>query len=153
MMNVRIDGLDNLIDKTSELERRVQRRVATKAARRAAWVIARQARINAKQIDDPDTPEDISKNITVQAAARLGRAHNGVAMRVGVRGGAKKSVAKAMKSTRGGDTWYWRFLEFGTRRTAAKPFLRPAVAQKSSAAFDEFAEVMNAEINKEVGSL
>ena len=57
-MTVRIDGLDNLIDKTSELERRVQRRVATKAARRAAWVIARQARINAKQIDDPKQHRD-----------------------------------------------------------------------------------------------
>jgi HK97 gp10 family phage protein len=27
---------------------------------------------------------------------------------------------------RGQDAWYWRFLEFGTSKLAARPFLRPA---------------------------
>jgi HK97 gp10 family phage protein len=30
---------------------------------------------------------------------------------------------------RGQDAWYWRFLEFGTSKLAARPFLRPAFDQ------------------------
>ncbi|WP_374987639.1 HK97-gp10 family putative phage morphogenesis protein, partial [Klebsiella pneumoniae] len=63
--------------------------------------------------------------------------------RVGVMGGArqyantKANVRKGRagksyntagdKGNPGGDTWYWRFLEFGTEHAAARPIIRPAL--------------------------
>lgn len=35
-----------------------------------------------------------------------------------------------------GDAYYWRFLEFGTRYAAARPFVRPA-AEAESVAFEQ----------------
>lgn len=164
-----LEGENEIIERMQELERRVQRRSANKATRRGAWVIARKARENAKAIDDPNTPENIAKNITVQSASRLGRREGGAAMRVGVRGGAAKyastrenvrrgRVGKAYatggsKTNPGGDTYYWRFLEFGTSRVSAKPFMRPAIAQSAQDAFNETASVLDAEITKELESI
>lgn len=36
---------------------------------------------------------------------------------------------------------YWRFVEFGTKRTAARPFLRPAAEAESEAYLQRFREV------------
>jgi len=33
---------------------------------------------------------------------------------------------------KGGDTFYWRFLEFGTKSIKARPFMRPAMAKIAS---------------------
>lgn len=38
------------------------------------------------------------------------------------------------------DTFYARFIEFGTAKMAARPFLRPAIAHGTSKAIDEFAK-------------
>ena len=65
--------------------------------------------------------------------------------RIGVRGiklnRAGKRLASALRRALGvrriniaGDYYYWRFLEFGTSKMAARPFLRPAFeAQKANA--------------------
>jgi HK97 gp10 family phage protein len=72
--------------------------------------------------------------------------------RIGVLGGAKqynnmhtrKGGRRGSYATGGsylnpgGDTFYWRFLEFGTSRFAAKPFMRPALAQSISEATNTF---------------
>jgi HK97 gp10 family phage protein len=53
---------------------------------------------------------------------------------VGVRHGKRYQNVKAGKKTVNMDAWYWRFIEFGTRRMPARPFLRPAFdAQKMAA--------------------
>ena len=62
---------------------------------------------------------------------------------VGVRGGAKRYANTKRNVRKGragkeyktdGNTYYWRFIEFGTERQPAQPFLRPAFeAQKENA--------------------
>jgi HK97 gp10 family phage protein len=42
------------------------------------------------------------------------------------------------KGNPGGDTFYWRFLEFGTEHSEAKPFLRRALEDNSQKATNEF---------------
>ena len=46
--------------------------------------------------------------------------------------------------------FYWRFLEFGTSRQPATPFLRPALSNNIDAITNKFSEVFSAEIDKEL---
>lgn len=104
-----------------------------RSLRKGANVIRDAARNNAKRFDDPDTTDRIWKNITTQSGgSRLERKLGGPAMRIGVMGGAKSKKGGGTyqvggsKENPGGDTWYWRLLEFGTSKMRAQPFLRPA---------------------------
>ena len=42
----------------------------------------------------------------------------------------KKYRKQGKKGNLSQDAWYWRFVEFGTRKMAARPFLRPALEAK-----------------------
>lgn len=68
---------------------------------------------------------------------------------VGVRGirltRKVKRLLRVLRKTGGlarvpiqGDSYYWRFLEFGTAKMAAKPFLRPAFEATKDNAVDVF---------------
>lgn len=131
-----------------------------RALRRGANVIRDAARNNAKRFDDPETTEQIWKNVTTQGGGRrLEKQMGGPVMRVGVLGGAKQKkgggtyAVGGSKANPGGDTWYWRLLEFGTSEMPAQPFLRPAAAEKAGAAFDAIVAAMNTELDKELAKL
>ncbi|MCY1547040.1 phage protein, HK97 gp10 family [compost metagenome] len=91
----------------------------------------------------------------VQESSRRSKAVGGVVMRVGVLGGARDTKlgglvgAKSLKDNPGGDTWYWRFLEFGTEQQAAQPFMRPALEENT----DNVTETMAVELNKALDKL
>ncbi|MFX4744348.1 HK97-gp10 family putative phage morphogenesis protein, partial [Acinetobacter baumannii] len=84
------------------------------------------------------TPEKIWKEIVVQNGRS--RNKNTLVMRVGVRGGARipsTNNAQNRRSGRVGKTYqtdgrvfYWRFLELGSSRQPATPFLSPALYEK-----------------------
>lgn len=134
-----------IVDKLSRLPDKVQKKVAKGATRKAMTVVRKAAIANAQSFDNTLTPEMVWKNVVVQEATRSSKRVGGVVMRVGVRGGAKQyantkeNVRKGRvgqsyktlgdKTNPGGDTWYWRFLEFGTARTRARPFLRKAFSE------------------------
>ena len=63
---------------------------------------------------------------------------------VGARNG--KKYKKADK-----DAYYWRFLEFGTSKLPARPFLRPAFDTKKSQAVDAMAKKLKERIDKYAG--
>lgn len=151
MADIEIDikGLDGIVDKMSKLPSRLQRSGLRKAARQAANIIRNDARRRARALDDPETPEKIWKNIIVQESRRGSRRVGGVMMRVGVRGGASRNQhSKDASQNPGGDTRHWRFKEFGTAKTAAQPFMRPAASANAQAAVDKLAEVLSQEIDK-----
>ena len=88
------------------------------------------------------------------------REGNAAGIRVGVLGGAKNYAAygeivtgRSAKGNPGGDTFYWRFLEFGTSKMRARPFMRPAMLTKQQAAFDAVAAAVDTELTKEVAKL
>lgn len=126
--------LPDLIDRMNGLNDRVQRSIARRATAKGARLIRDKIRDNAARMDDLKTKESIVKNVHAHFASRLSKREGGVAFRVGIRGGAK---SKAQNETnRGGDTFYWRFLEFGTHKMPAKPFFRPAIEQSKNAAIN-----------------
>ena len=87
-------------------------------------------------------------------------------MRVGVRGGARSYAATrenvrsgrvgqqyatdGSKDNPGGETFYWRFVELGTSRTAAKPFLRPALNNNVDGVQDGFVTDFKDQLDKEI---
>jgi HK97 gp10 family phage protein len=153
-VDVKIEGLQQIQRKLSAMTGKPGRAAMSSALRSAANQVKNQAVRNAKQLDDPSTPESIWKNITVQSGRYAARGD--LLMRVGVKGGSAKYANNARnkrkgragktyqtlgsKSNPGGDTWYWRFLEFGipSRGIPAKGFLRKAAQTAADRAINVF---------------
>lgn len=154
-----IHGLDNIERNLKALPGRKMDNAVRRSLRKGANAIRDRARQNAKSFDDPGSPEKIWKNIaTTSGGKRRERRAGGPMLRVGVRGGARNMSAYGEISGRGkgnpgGDTFYWRFLEFGTRNMAARPFMRPAMMSAKSEAFSRTALNMESELAKELAKL
>ena len=163
-----ITGLDEVEANFKKIGNpRKQKNTTTRAARRAMNIVRKAAADNAKSIDDTETPNRIWKNI----ATRTGRTRGTgmVLMRVGVRGGAqqyaktKANVRKGRagktyatagsKKNPGGDTFYYRFLEFGTSKMAARPFMRIALWNNTEKVQAKFAEDFKEQIDKELSKM
>lgn len=154
-VDVKIEGLDEVLRKMKLLcDPRRTRNAATRAARKAMNVVRDAARQNAKAIDDPETVEKIWKNIKVSKGKT--RDKGLVIMRVGVDGGAAmnaRSDRQALAAKSGGNTTYWRFLEYGTSEIPAIPFMRPALANNVQKVTDTFSQSFSAELDKEIAKL
>ena len=137
-----IDGLDDVLNRMSTMRLNVQKKHAKKAAKKALKPVKDDAVKNAKLIDDPATAEKIHQNIQIQ----IGKPKNKdeIIFRVGTKGGAKSKNTK--KKGKGGDTFYWRFVELGTSTVAAEPFLRPALAKNLDKSTNIFAEELKKDI-------
>ena len=150
-----IEGLDEVQEKLKRLGNpRLMKNAARRSARKAMAIVRDAARANAKTLDDPETAEKIWKNIAI--AAGKSRDANAVVMRVGVRGGAAQNAntdRAALSKLSGGITTYWRYLEFGSAKMPATPFMRPALQNNIQAVTNSFAENFNKEIDKELAKL
>lgn len=155
-----IHGLDAIQAKLSKLPERLGRNAMRRSLRKGANIIRDAARSNARRYDDPSTPENIAKNIVSQNGGRkMERQLGGPVVRVGVLGGAKKKKGESGgKANPGGETWYWRLLEFGFtlpsgKHYPAQSFMRRAAAEKSGAAMDAIVSAMSTELDKELSKL
>lgn len=80
---------------------------------------------------------------------------------VGVKLGRKRKLAPTKLNVRKqrvgqlydveSSAYYWRFLEFGTSKLPARPFLRPAFDTKKSQAVDAMAKKLKERIDKYAG--
>ncbi|EMI4494990.1 TPA: HK97 gp10 family phage protein [Pseudomonas aeruginosa] len=161
-----LNGLEDVIGRIDSLNIDVRMKGGRLALRKAAQIIQRQAIENAKRLDDPETIESIEKNVAVRWSARRFKQTGDLMFRVGILGGARqyantkdnvrsgragqKYATLGDKSNPGGDTWYWRFLEFGNEHAPAHPFLRPAAQQAAGAAVDEFVVQYNKAIDRAI---
>lgn len=159
MADTKITGVDEALKRLDQLKGAAGKRAARRALRRGANVVLNAAREGAARLDDPATSNSITKNLVVRGGGRRNeRRAGGVMMRVGIRGGARDmskygEVKGQGKGNPGGDTFYWRFLEFGTQKMAARPFMRPALQNNTQAATDAFAQALGAEIDKELAKV
>lgn len=147
-VTVKVEGLGEIDRKLRLLPQRVGINAMRRALRKGANVIRDAARANARTIDDPQTRENIEKNIVVAGGGRRREKQaGGPLMRVGVRGGARPTSGD--NGAPGGNTTYWRMVEFGTSRSRAKPFMRNAVVAADKA-FSVSAQAMDTETDKEL---
>lgn len=152
-----IHGLERVLAKMRALPQALREKGAKAAGRKAANLIRDAAKANALRIDRTETPLKIADNIAVQFASRTFRRTGDVMFRVGVRGGAKaygntkqnrglKRVGELYKT--GGTTYYWRFVELGTSRSRARPFLLPALTQNIDPATTLFVNELSKAIDR-----
>ena len=155
-ISYKINGLDELQAKLKSVSEDTQKKGGRFALRKAAQVIQAKAKQNAERVNDPATPEEIAKNIAIRWSGKHFKSTGDLMFRVGVLGGAKGFAAASGevkgrgKGNPGGDTYYWRFLEFGTSKIAAQPFLRDAIASKQSEAISEFVNQYNIAIDRAI---
>ena len=146
----------------------------------AARVIVDRAIEKAKALDDPTTPNKIYKNIVARKMKSAKSRGYDAGYRIGILGGARQtSFDEELKGQNdgnpGGDTWYWRMLEFGrgvvkvkkarllaneekglvfgkqVQPASPRPFLRPAADESQQEAFNKFAEVVDKKISEVLG--
>lgn len=132
-------GLDSLQAKLDSVTYDMKRKGGRFALRKAAQVLKRQIQHNAKRLDDPRSAADIAANVTERWSGRTFKRTGNLAFRVGVMGGAGgNKPSSALAGLPGLDTRHWRHLEFGTEKTAAQPFMRPAMDQAGGEIINEF---------------
>lgn len=165
-VELNLTGLESLKAKLAAVSDVTRNKAGRNALRKAANIVRDRARANAARIDDPATKEDISKNIVVSWSNRNFKRTGDLTFRIGVMGGArqyantKDNVRKGRagklyktsgdKGNPGGDTWYWRYQEFGTQHNPAQPFMRPAMNSADIGVIDVFVNEFSAAIDRQV---
>ena len=146
-------AVDAMLDKMAKLGTKYATNATRRALNKGAVPIRDQAKRNATLLDDSLTAEKIYENIVIRNGRT--RVKTDIKTRVGILGGARDmekygEIKAGGKDNPGGDTWYWRLVEFGTSRTAAKPFMRPAMMTKQVEAYNNIVAAMTTELDKEI---
>lgn len=125
------------------------------AAGKAMRIVTDAAKANAGRIDDPATARQISRNIAQRFSSKFARQTGDIMIRVGVLGGARDYSAygelgtgRSASENPGGDTFYWRFLEFGTEHSRAQEFMQPALRENAAAVQQKFTDELSAAISR-----
>jgi HK97 gp10 family phage protein len=138
---LKVDGLRELQDKLRNLAPNIARNGLRAAVAAGAALIRNEARQKAPK-DTGEMARDIM--IKRERDSTTYRALYSVFVRTGKKsrlGGKGRNVAK--------DSYYWRFVEFGTAKMAAKPFMRPAFESQKEKAVDAIRDKLAARIAEE----
>lgn len=151
MASIKFTGVTADYADLKVLGKKLTKKVMTRALRKAANEVLKTARKNAKVFDNKKTPGNFSKNLTVQMASRSSKKSGSFIMRVGFLGGARspskqgstqgqrrRSRGKNYAIGKGGNTYYWRFLEFGTVRISQRAFMVKSLNESSSQVLSTF---------------
>jgi len=136
--NATIAGADEVVAKFNSVTHDVRYKGGRFAGRKAAKVIELAAKFGAQEHNDPATRESIAANVTTRFSPRLFKRSGDIGFRIGVSGGAKAGKGGGGP---GGDTWYWRLIEFGvTVRNPfpGRPFMQNALRATAPAATEVF---------------
>lgn len=124
-MSEEIDGLEDLLFALDDLPVQVERRVLGTAALKAAEVIAVE--------------------ISARAPRRTGELESSVTWKRGPSGPSEVSAGVAFGRP---GKFRWHFVEFGTVKMAAHPFIRPGAAAAAQPATDAFMDYAIPRIEK-----
>lgn len=135
---VKMEGVDQLVKRLEAVRQDVKLKGGRFALRKAAQLVRKAAQAKARQLDDAGTGRSIAENLTERWNGKLFKATGDLGFRVGVQGGARVPPGGNPDLGAGSATPHWRWLETGTEKQAATPFLGPALANNAQAATDEF---------------
>ncbi|MFC1121885.1 HK97-gp10 family putative phage morphogenesis protein [Pasteurella multocida] len=154
-VTVKVNGLSELQQAMQNLGRKTSNRIAVKAMRNGGAIVRDKARQNAPVLKE-NVPHrragTLKKAISARTKVNRGGKTNTY---IWVKGLSTKQVLKFKDKTgKAGaynpkDPFYWRFLEFGTSKMPARPFLRPAFQQSKNQAAKAIIETLHKEIVKE----
>lgn len=129
----KLKGADKLSRVFKTLPQELQRQIVLPAAKEAMQIVLQDAKRRADAIDDPTTFPDISKNMALIEDTKFFDETGSTKISVGVR--------KTKRGFRGGNTYFWWYVELGTSRIRARPFMRNALGENKQAVFQEFLSV------------
>ena len=159
-ITVKLEGVDEINRVMADAAKQIRTKAVRSSLRKAANVINKQARQMAPVMSAPTKTRNVGtvqKNIVVRNSKIARRAGN-EGVFIGVRplkGSRQKTLGKA-SAKNPNDPFYWRFLEFGTKKMPArdvhgknkKGFLRPAAESKSDEAIRTFMSSVIPQIEK-----
>ena len=117
-MSTEIKGLEGLIKTLNSLPDKLENKIIRAAVRKGANVVRDKARQNV-----PKDTGNLQKSIITSGAKVSGK----IAFRVSL---------KQRKTKNSKDPYYGRFVEFGTSKMPAKPFMRPALDESENEVLD-----------------
>lgn len=123
-MTVTIHGLPRLRAQFSELKDKSQRAVLRSAIRSAARPVVKEAKLLVP-VDEGDLKAGIKSSVSVK------------------QGGSVEALIGFEQ-----DDFYGRFVELGTSKMPARPFLRPALENKQDEVVKIFADAIDAQIQR-----
>lgn len=127
----KLTGAEELSRIFKTLPQEVQRQIVVPAAKDAMEVVLAAAKENASRVDDPATANYIPKNLDMIEDKKFFEETGSTKISVGVR--------KRKRGVGGGNTYYAAiFVELGTSRSRAQPFMRNALDRNKQAVFAEF---------------
>ena len=131
--SVQVQGLDQLAKALRELPQRVARNGLRAAVYAGAKVIRDEAKLQAPvatgDLGANQPPRGtLKRSVIMKQIPELSGAQKQTFF-VTVRHGTKYRK-QGKKGNLSQDAWYWRFVEFGTVKMSARPFLRPAFDMK-----------------------
>lgn len=126
----KLTGADELSRIFKTLPQQMQRQVVVPAAKDAMDIVLKAAKVNWDQIDDPSTFPDIAKNVALIEDTKFFQETGSTKISVGIR--------KTKRGVRGGNTYFWKYLELGTVHIRAYAPMRRALNENTQAVFQEF---------------
>ena len=153
---VRIEGLAQLDRALRELPDRVANRGLRASVYAGAKVIRDEARAQAPKAaqslgSKQPPPGTLKRSVIMKQIPELSSLTRQTFF-VTVRHG-KKFRKQGKKGNLSQDAWYWRFVEFGTRKMRARPFLRPALEAKRREAVQAMKDRLSERIEQEAKNL
>mgnify|MGYP000008431021 CR=1 FL=1 len=154
--SVQIKGLDALAKALKELPDRVAKNGLRAAVYAGAKVIRDEAKLQAPVATgdlgpNQPPPGTLKRSVILKQIPELSK-KNKQTFFVTVRHG-KKYRKQGKKGNLSQDAWYWRFVEFGTRKMRARPFLRPALEAKRRDAVQAMKDRLTERIELEAKNL
>lgn len=140
----KVEGLAEALRFMDELPVKVEKNIVRGMIRAAAAPVAEDAQRRAPRLRIPD-PRRVIGALAISVRVMSTAVKNGV-----VKGGVVAGTrARNLKSKL--DAFYARFVEYGTAKMTAQPYLRPAIDAKTPAAVDAAAAYVRGRV--EAGEL
>lgn len=139
MIEIKIEGLEALQRAFKELPVDMHATALRPAVSASAGVVQKQAKMFAGKMRDTGTLQ----RAIYRTRSRSGSSAVQETAIVGIRFGKKYR-------RRGQDAWYWRFLEFGTVKMGARPFLRPAFESTKQQQLDVMKQKLRVGIDRAI---
>lgn len=152
----KVDGLAELAKALRELPDRVAKNGLRVSVYAGAKVIRDEARMRAPKAAEvlgPNQPPPgtLKRSVIMKQIPELSSLTRQTFF-VTVRHG-KKYRKQGKKGNLSQDAWYWRFVEFGTRKMRARPFLRTALEAKRREAVQAMKDRLSERIELEAKNL
>ncbi len=152
-LRVRLEGVDDLRRALAEAGKQIRTKAVRGALRKAAVLIRDAAKARAPLLQGVTRYRKrgtVQRRISVRPS-KFARQAGNEGVFVGVkplRGKADTRRFGKASAKNPNDPFYWRFLEFGTVKMRARPFLGPAAASKGTEAINTFMRDVVPQINR-----